>query len=378
MKKKICFIVAVPITANSFLQNHISALSQEYDVYLAGNIKSKEEIPGLNVRDLFQFDVQREIVILKDLKSVWQLYRYFRRMKFDAVHSVSPKAGLITSIAARLAAIKHRTHIFTGQVWATRKGAMRLLLKCIDKIIALLDNHILVDGESQRQYLIKNGVVSDKKSRVLGAGSISGVNIDKFTPNAETRSNVRSNLHIDDDRIVFSFSGRANKEKGIYELLDAFNNIALKHPEAFLLLFGWDEDGCVKAISRYPAIKDGENFHYYGFTSTPGIQLQASDVFVMPSYREGFGSSVIEASCLGLPVICSDAYGIMDAMVDGETGLRCKVADVPSLQNAMELLLNDADLRRKLGECGRRRVLENFDGNVITSEWVNFYKEILQ
>ncbi len=377
MKKKICFVVAVPITVNSFLRNHISALSLEYDVYLAGNIKSLEEIPGLSVKDLFHFDVQREIVISKDIKSVWQLYRYFKQMKFDAVHSVTPKAGIITAISARLAGIKHRIHIFTGQVWATREGIMRLLLKSIDKIISLLDNHIIVDGESQRQYLIKNGVVSDNKSRVLGAGSISGVNIEKFTPKKETKSKERARFHIGNDRVVFSFSGRANREKGIYELFDAFNNLAMKHPEAFLLLFGWDEEGCVKNISRYPGIQEGTNFHYYGFTSTPGIQLQASDVFVMPSYREGFGSSVIEASCLGIPVICSDAYGIMDAMVDGETGLRCRVADVPSLQNAMELLLKDASLRHKLGECGRRRVLENFDGDLITSEWVSFYNEIL-
>ena len=368
--------MAVPGTANSFLRDHICALSEAYDIYLAGNIKSKDEISQLNFIDYFQFDIQRNISLGNDIKAVWQLYKFFKRMKFDAVHSVTPKAGMATAIAARMASIKHRTHIFTGQVWATRKGAMRTMLKSIDWITAHLDNHILVDGESQRRYIINNGIVSEKKSQVLGPGSISGVNTDRFIPSEETRTRVRKELDLT-NKVVFTFMGRANKEKGIYELLEAFNTIALTHEEAFLLFFGSDEDGCLNTVSQYSNIKDGKNFLFYGRTPTPGIHLQASDVFVMPSYREGFGSSVIEASCLGLPVICSDAYGVMDAMVEGETGLRCKVADVSTLQSAMEKLLNDAELRKRLGDAGRKRVLDNFKGSSITAEWVKFYHKIL-
>lgn len=377
MKKKICFVTSVPQTAISFLTNHIRRLLNEYDVYLATNIYSSGDISQIHVTGLFHFDVQREIHFVKDVKSVWQLYCYFLRMKFDAVHSVTPKAGIVTAIAARLAGIEHRTHIFTGQVWATKSGSMRGLLKSIDKIIAALDNHILVDGESQRQFLIKNGVVSSEKSRVLGAGSISGVNTEAYNPSPETREQMRKELGLSPDKVVFAFSGRANRDKGIYELYEAFNNIAPNHPEAFLLLFGWDEGNCIQEISKYPNIVDGENFHFYGFTPTPGIQLQASDVFLMPSYREGFGSSVIEASCLGLPVICSDAYGIMDAMEEGVTGLRCKVADTQSLQAAMETLLNNKELREQLGANGRKMVFEKFKGDVITAEWVKYYHHML-
>lgn len=377
MKKKICFIVAVPGTANAFLRDHISALQEDFDIYLAGNIKSKDEVSKLNIKDYFSFDIQRKISIGNDIKAVWQLYKYFKRMKFDAVHSVTPKAGMTTAIAAKMASIRHRTHIFTGQVWATRTGLMRRLLKSIDKITATLDNHILVDGESQRQYIINNNVVSDKKSRVLGPGSISGVNTERFVPDSETRNQVRGDLNLN-GKVVFTFMGRANKEKGIYELFESFNNIASSHPEAFLLFFGSDEDGCLKSLPNYSNIIERRNFMFYGRTPTPGIHLQASDVFVMPSYREGFGTSVIEASCLGIPVICSDAYGVMDAMVDGETGLRCKVADVPTLQTAMETLLNDSGMRKRFGENGRQRVLDNFKGDAITAEWVKFYKDILQ
>lgn len=378
MKPKICFVVAISGTANSFLRDHIEALRKNYDVYLAGNIESEEEISQLKINGYFKFDIRRSISLFNDIKALWQLYRYFKKMKFEAVHSVTPKAGITTALAGRLAGIKHRIHIFTGQVWATKHGFMRFLLKSIDKLTATLDNHILVDGESQREYIVKNGIVSEQKSRVLGAGSISGVNINRFTPSKSSKEKVCQEIGLTSDRIVFTFMGRANKEKGVGELLCAFNDIAQTHPEAFLLFFGSDEDGSLTRIKEYHNIVEGENFCFYGRTSAPGIYLQASDVFVMPSYREGFGSSVIEASCLGIPVICSDAYGIMDAMVDGKTGLRCKVADVVSLREAMERLLNDADLRERLGQNGRRRVLDKFQSSMITTEWVKYYDEILK
>ena len=376
-RKKICFVAAVPGTIRAFLRDHIEALSKEYDIYMVANMNVSIDLSVLKVKDVFSIDIQRNIKLGADIKAVWQLYRYFKKMKFDAVHSVTPKAGITTAIAARMAGIKHRTHIFTGQVWATRKGFMRWVLKSIDKVTATLDNHVLVDGESQRQYIIRNGVVSDKKSQVLGAGSIGGVNVERFCPSLEVRSNVREEFGLADNQVVFTFMGRVNKEKGIYELFEAYNNLALLHPEAFLLMFGLDEGNCLANISKYPNIVDGENFKYYGRTPTPEKHLQASDVFVMPSYREGFGSSVIEASCLGIPVICSDAYGIRDAMVDNETGLRCKVADVTTLQKAMETMLNDAKMRERMGKNGRQRVLENFKGSDITTEWVNFYHELL-
>lgn len=377
MKKKICFVAATPLVVDSFLKDHIIALNDKYDVYLATNIHSMGDSSSLKVIDVFHFDLLRNISISNDIKAVWQLYRYFKRMNFDAVHSVTPKAGFVTALAARLSGIPHRIHIFTGQVWSTRKGAMRCLLKSIDKITSSLDNHILVDGESQRQYIIKNHIVNAEKSRVLGAGSICGVNIEKFNPSIEVRTCSRKHYKIDDSKVVFAFMGRLNKEKGILELFEAFDNIASNHPQAILACWGRDEGNCLAELSRFNNIEEGKNFFFYGYSSKPGVDLQACDVFVMPSYREGFGSSVIEASCLGIPVICSDAYGIMDAMVDGKTGLRCKVADVPSLQQAMEKLLLDSHLRQLLGAGGREMVLNDFKASVITTEWLRFYNDIL-
>ena len=377
-RKKICFVVAVPITANAFLKSHFEVLSKEYDLYLVGHISKKEEIEELNVVAYKSIDIHRSISLLSDIQAVFALASYFRKMKFDAVHSVTPKAGLVTSLAAWLTGIKHRTHIFTGQVWATCHGFKRYLLKTIDRLIASLDNHVLVDGYSQRDYLIKEKVLKESKSQVLAKGSISGVNTELFKPSLEIRNEYRKRYGIEDDVTVFVFMGRFNHDKGIGELLSAFNRLANVADKILLLMFGFDEDGYDKTIDNYPHIIRGKNYIYPGSTSKPYEALQAGDIFCLPTYREGFGSSVIEASCLGLPVICSDTYGVMDAMVDNATGLRCKVGDVDSLYQCMHKLNEDTTLRKNLGDNGRKRVLEVFSSDVVSKAWLDFYHSILE
>ncbi len=376
-KKKICFVVAVPSSAQVFLKDHIEALSEDYDVFIAGNILSSDEVAGLNVCSYQHIDIEREISIKNDLKAVRQLSSYFRKMKFDAVHSVTPKAGLVSALAGFLARIPVRIHIFTGQVWATRKGVMRFMLKSIDWLIAKLNTHILVDGASQRQFLVDEGVVSAKKAQVLGDGSIAGVNIQRFDPTEDSRKSARQELNIADDKVVFVFMGRLNHDKGMYELLPAFDKLVETNKNAFLLLFGADEENVSETFGNYKNLSK-ENFLNYGLTKEPQRMLQAGDVFVLPTYREGFGSSVIEAACLGLPTITSDAYGVLDASVPGETGLRCKVGDVETLYACMDELAGDAEKRKRFGEAGRKRVLEKFAGSVVVKHWKQFYDTILK
>ena len=373
--KKICFITAIHGSAYSFLRDHMAAFQKEYKVYYVCNEPNESNIKVAH--DGYRcVNIQRKISLINDLNAVWQLYRYFKSEKFDAVHSVTPKAGLLTSIAAFFARVPVRIHIYTGQVWANKKGIMRLLLKTMDRIIALFDNYILVDGEGQRQFLIQNKVVSEKKSKVLGAGSICGVNLDRFNPSIDVRLEKRKELGIDDSKTVFVFMGRLNHDKGVYELLTAFERIAIEREDVFMLLFGNDEENVSATFKHYPNIKPGENFCYYGPTPEPHKMLQAGDVFVLPTYREGFGSSVIEASALGLPVICSDAYGVMDAMIDDVTGLRCKVGDVESLYQSMMIYHNNPTMREEYGAAGRKRVVELYDNRFVTRAWMEYYRNL--
>ena len=375
--KKICFITAIPGTAESFLKDHMKALQNEYKVFFVSNERDESKI--VVPHDGYYYaDIQRGISLIDDLKGLWQLRRIFAKEHFDAVHSVTPKAGLLTALAGAMARVPARFHIFTGQVWATKTGFARFFLKALDKLIARLDTNILVDGEGQRQYLIKNGVLKESNSCVLGSGSICGVNLSRFQPSLQARTQARAQNGIGEDKIVFAFMGRLNRDKGLYELLEAFDMLASRRDNLFLLLFGRDEDAIASHFCEYEHLRPGANFLYYGETPEPYLMLQAADVFVCPSYREGFGVSVIEASALGLPVICSDAYGMMDAMIDGENGLRCKVADVDSLYNAMAKLADNDELRSSLGKKGRQRIIEEFSSDRVTSLWQDFYRKELE
>lgn len=379
MRNKICFVVALPCTARAFLKDHFSVLTKTYEVHLVANFpdeESKQEYHEMGV-NCHNAPIERPISIVNDLKALFALCRIFKRERFDSTHSVTPKAGLLTSVASWMAGIKVRIHIYTGQVWATRKGMMRSLLKMMDKIIATFDNHILVDGEGQRQFLIKEGVLKPENSQVLANGSISGVKLERFVISDDVRRAERENFGFKDDDVVYIFLGRLNHDKGIGELYEAFNKLVVECPKSKLMLYGTDEENYETKTADYANLKRDENFFYPGRTSKPFDALQGGDVFVLPTWREGFGSSVIEAQALGLPVITSDAYGVVDASVPNETGLRCKVNDSEGLYACMKQYYDHPELIKIHGEAGKKRVFNLFDCNVVSAAWVKFYEELL-
>ena len=376
-KKSICFVVSSPFTAKVFLENHINELSIYYDVYLVANFSGfdKTIFNNFALKNIKNIGIERGISILNDLKVLFLLKKYFNENNFDAVHTVTPKAGLLGIVSGRFAGIKARVHIFTGQVWHTKKGLFKFFLKLIDKVIVKSATQILVDGESQRQFLINNSIIKVGNSRVLGKGSISGVDVSKFKPDLQIKREVREELGIKKDEVVFMFLGRMNRDKGISELTFAFDNILQNNSKARLLFVGGDEENMIPLVKkRVSAIN---KVIFYGVTSQPERMLQACDIFCLPSHREGFGTSIIEASLLEKPIICSDTYGLMETILDNETGIRHKVGNRESLKIAMETLLNDKDLRSKFGKNARNYVLEYFTSQQITQKWIEFYKEIL-
>ncbi len=377
MRKKICFVVAVPVTARAFLLNHISALSKEYDVYLLANISSDEEVKGFKLAGWYSVKIERRVSISNDIKALWKIIRYFKKMKFDAIHSVTPKAGFLAGIAGKLVGIKHRTHIFTGQFWASHKGLIHWITKSVDRMIIHIDNHILVDGKSQRAFLVKHGLLKEGQAVVFAEGSISGVNSVRFLPDAEARREIRKQVGIKDNSVCYIFLGRLNRDKGIGELYEAFNRLASEVENVFLLLVGIDEENYLSKVQGYPHIVEGKNFHFYGHTREPEKVLNAGDVYTLPTYREGFGTSVLEAACIGLPSITSNTYGVLDASIEGETGLRCKVGDVYSLYMCMKQFYDNRELIAQMGARSRERALTCFSGELLTQCWVNYYHSIL-
>ena len=263
------------------------------------------------------------------------------------------------------------------EVWATKQGIIRIILKYIDKIIVKSDNHILVDGKSQRAFLVKEGILREGQAEVFGKGSISGVNSVRFKPNTEARELIRNKIGIKDNTLVYIFLGRLNRDKGMGELFGAFDRLASEFENVFLLMVGEDEERYIDKLPKYNHLIEGKNFYFYGSTPEPEKILNAGDVFVLPTYREGFGTSVLEAACVGLPCICSDAYGVQDAYVENETGLCCHVGDIDSLYHCMLQMYVHPEEVKRMGDNSRKRALEDFNGETLTQHWVDFYKKTL-
>lgn len=369
VKKKICFIVSSPVTIQAFLIKHIEYLSEFFDIYVVANYEGfNQGFDFKNVIEVKHICIDRKISIYQDFRSILELRKYLLKEHFHAVHSITPKAGLIGMLTSKIAGVRVRTHIFTGQVWHTKKGFFKILLKTLDRLIVWCATDILVDGETQRKFLIDNGIVSENTSQVLGKGSISGVDTFKFNPNVDLNLKCRVELGLEEE-VIFLFLGRMNRDKGILDLVNAFLRLNSIYSHTRLILVGPDEENISEKIRQ---ISTKESIIIYGSTSKPHEVLQMADVFCLPSYREGFGTSVIEASLLEKPVICSDTYGLMETILDSETGLRHHVGDVNSLFEQMEKMMN-LDLRKKLGKNGRNYVLGNFSADTISKHWLEYY-----
>jgi glycosyltransferase involved in cell wall biosynthesis len=293
-----------------------------------------------------------------------------------AVHTITPKAGLLGMLAAWLARVPVRVHSFTGQVWVTRTGFMYWLLKAADKGIAALATDVLVDSPSQRDFLIAQGVVTAERSSVLGAGSICGVNTERFPPNESVREIVRNELGTDSDAVVCLYLGRLNHDKGVLDLASAFAQIANKHPRAELWVVGPDEADYFQQMQVFLG-KATSQVKRVDFTPTPEQFMQAANLFCLPSYREGFGSSVIEAAACGVPTLASRIYGLTDAVVEGQTGWMHKPGDVQGLSQQLDrLLANPAELVLK-GRAAREYVESYFAEEIVTDAMLRFYQKRL-
>jgi len=374
--KKVCFVTTSPLIVNFFFVPLLRAMATRYDVALAVNAEEGVPLPADLPARVTSVRILRPIAPLADLAALWKLFRLFRVERFDAVHSVSPKGGLLAMTAAWLARVPVRVHMFTGQVWVTRSGFMRWLLKSTDRWIATIATHVLADSPSQRTFLVEQGIVRGERCSVLGCGSISGVDTSRFKPDTTARATVRSELGIDGSAVLLVFLGRINRDKGVLDLAAAFRELYSRVPGLALLLVGPDEQALRNALLE--SAGDGAAaIRFVEYTRTPERYLAAADVLCLPSYREGFGSVVIEAGATGIPSVGSRIYGVTDAIVDGETGLLHEPANATDLAAKLLPLVTDAALRQRLGERARTRALSDFSQETATRALLDFYDRAL-
>ncbi len=374
--KKLCYVATIPAVVHAFLRTHIQAAAEKYEVTVVCSSEDKHLLDNVNARFIF-LPITRKPSPWVDMLILFQLFKLFRRERFDIVHSIMPKTGMLAMVAAKLARVPVRIHTFTGQVWVTKQGVGRTLLKWFDKLIGMLATCVLADSASQRDFLVSEGVLSSSKAKVIGAGSICGIDSVRFHPDIGKRQTVRQELGVAQDAKVILFVGRLNRDKGMLDLAAAFFAIAKQRPDVELVLVGSEEDvpfGRMQEIC-YTA-KD--HLHYVNFTATPEQYMNAADVFCLPSYREGFGMTIIEAAACGVPAVASRIYGITDAVADGQTGLLFPAGDVAALTEALQKLIDDDDLRQRLGDAARVRTLALFSSEKIAREMMMLYDSLSQ
>lgn len=365
-------VAAVPFSLNSCFTNHLELLQAEWDVHVATGTATRTELVARGDIVLHRLRIPRAPQPLGDLWALVGLVRLFARLRPQVVQSISPKAGLLAMIAGWLTRVPVRVHVFTGQVWVTKTGAFRWLLRSMDRLVARAATVVLVDSQSQLSFLRGAGVLRSDQGVVLHRGSVGGVDPVRFRPDARTRERIRREFEVPEGDVVALFIGRINRDKGVSDLAAAFALAAREAKGLRLWIVGPDEEGILSDLRRRSGAAD-RRVTFMGFVTNPEGFMQAADFLCLPSYREGFGTVVIEAAAVGIPCVASKIYGLVDAVLDGETGLLHEPGDVPALGSALARLANDPDLRSRLGQRARDRALKDFAPERISEELLLLY-----
>jgi lipopolysaccharide/colanic/teichoic acid biosynthesis glycosyltransferase/glycosyltransferase involved in cell wall biosynthesis len=378
LKRRICVVVASEMTVRAFLVRQLRAMQSEYELTVVVNTANTNLLHELGIDGrLAPIAIERRVSIPRDLAALWSLFRLFRNSRFDLVHSITPKAGLLAMTAAWMARVPVRVHTFTGQVWAARHGAVRWFLRLCDVLIARMATDTLADSPSQREFLVGEGVAATSEIGVLGRGSVGGVDLATFKPDSTVRNTVRSSLGIRPEEVLLLFVGRLTRDKGIVDLARAFQLIADQNSDVRLVIAGPDEESLRRAISSACGVHLNR-VQFFDHTERPQDFMAAADVLCLPSYREGIGVVIIEAAACGVPAIASRIYGIVDALDEGRTGLLHPVGDVAALATELLRIAGDGELRRSLGSAARLLAEREFSVERMVAAHLSFYSGVLE
>lgn len=372
MRKKLIRIAAVPMSLDLLLRGQLKYLNGHFDVLAVASpgveharIRQREGV------ETVELEIERTISLWKDVKSLWRLFALFRRERPWGVHSVTPKAGLLSMAAAALARVPVRVHTFTGLIFPYRKGAFKFLLRQMDRLTCLFATHVIPEGEGVRRLLIAEKVTG-KSLEVLAHGNINGVDLEHFRQSGR-REEERRLLGLPEGAVLFVFVGRITEDKGIRELLAAFSALRGDREQGgipvFLALVGGPE-GYAADDLEMPGV------FLPGFQEDIRPWLEAADVFVLPSYREGFPNSLLQAGAMGLPSIAADVCGCSEIIENGVNGLLVPARDGEALRRAMASLRDDPERRRQMGAKAAENVRGKYSCRMVWDALLNFYGRI--
>lgn len=381
---KICRIATVPYFMVSQLKSQaeylenlgmqvtlVSSAGQEWSQIHTDN--------GLRIRVI---NIPRALSPLQDFIALLRLTLFFLKHRFEIVHSTTPKAGLLSALAAYISGVPIRLHTFTGQSWIMLKGIMRWAGRFADKVIGLLNTKCYADSWSQADFLITEGIIPAEKLSVIGHGSLAGVDMERFNPDrwpVSQKQAFRNSLGIGSSSKIIIFVGRISPDKGITELVTAFFELLRMNYDVNLLLVGPHDKDCGGVDSLgLNEIEQYSRIHYTGYTECPEKYLAIADIFCLPSYREGFGTVVIEAAAMGLPTVGTAIYGLTDAVVDEITGLLVPPRDVTALVKALKHLLDHPDELDRMGRAARARCFQYFNAEIVNRKVAQEYLSLLR
>jgi glycosyltransferase involved in cell wall biosynthesis len=323
--------------------------------------------------------MQRAIRPFHDLVALWRLYWLFRTERPQIVHSITPKAGLLSMIAAKYARVPIRIHTFTGLIFPSKKGLFQKLLILMDKVLCWHATHIFPEGNGVKQDLEKFKITS-KPLKIIANGNVNGIDLDYFNVenvNIEEKQKLKNELNILSEDFVFIFVGRLVGDKGINELIEAFFKLPI--PNTKLLLVGpFESELDPLQPETINQINTNPNIISVGFQSDVRPYFAVSDCLVFPSYREGFPNVVMQAGAMGLPSIVTNINGCNEIIVEGENGTIIPVKNVAAIVEAMQKMCSDIAYYKQLQQNARAMIQSRYEQRVVWEALLEEYRRVLE
>lgn len=336
-----------------------------------------EEREGVQV---LLIDMEREISLFKDFRSLLRCISIIRRERPDIVNASTPKAGLIVTLAAYLCGVPIRIYNIRGLRLETTNGLKRRILITAEKVAAAAATHCLAVSDSLKTRVSEFGIAPREKVSILGKGSGEGFNISRFQMTEKIEEEIqaiRKEYGLTEQHTVLGFVGRMTKDKGIAQLVESFKKLNATHPNLRLLIIGEYENADPVEEETKKEIHNNPHIIHVGYKSNPVPYFHLMDVFVFLTKREGFGNVAIEAALTKTPVIAARVTGAKDTIVDGKTGFLVDPENTQDILEKLELLILAPELRRKMGEQGEKWAIENFNNEMLWKELDQYYQNCL-